>query len=165
MVVVAPTTVEAIRSAGGWLFDNAMTGWDVLVLVAEPGDYRPLRILGARAAELEAAVTSRVHGPRPHVLAVDAELVESDARVRRLVLKSLEHGLTEVRVWGRQWPTDIDGEIGPVRHRLSVAARAFKTQALAAAAAPVDSIPATEVFHSGELLPNPSSLPDLIPVS
>lgn len=163
-MVVAPTMVEAIRSAGGWLFDSAMTGWDVMVLVAEPGDYRPLRILGARAADLEAAVTSPVHGPRPHVLAVDAELVESDVRVRRLVLKSLEHGLTEVRVWGEKWPSDLDSEIGSVRHRLSVAARAFKTQALAAAAAPVDSIPVTEEFHSGDLLPNPSSAPNLIPV-
>lgn len=155
--------VDVVRSAGGWLFDSVMTGCDVLVLVADYHDARPLRILGARAADLELAVSSRVRGPQPHVLAVDASLIDADARVRRLVRTSLNHGLTEVRLWGDKLPPELDDEIGEVRHRLSVAARAFKTQALAAAAVPADSIGVTEVFHSGELLPHPPSTPDLIP--
>lgn len=156
--------VEAVRSAGGWLFDTAMAGWDVLVLAADPCDARPLRILGARAADLEAALTSPVYGPRPHALAVHADLCDSDRRVRRLVRKSLDDGLTEVRLWGERWQTRPDDEIGSVHHRLSVAARAFKAQALEAAAAPADSIGVTEVFHSGEMLPQPPRTPDLISV-
>lgn len=163
LVVVAPTIVEAVRSAGGWLFDSVMTGADVVALVADLRDARPLQILGARAADLETAVSSRARGPRPHVLALDADLYESDPRVRRLVETSLDHGLTEVRLWGGQWPPELEDEVGSLCHRLSVAARAFKTQALAAAAAPVDSLAVTEVFHSGELLPTPPGTPDLIP--
>lgn len=160
--MVAPTMVEAVQSAGGWLFDTAMAGWDVLVLTADPCDARALRILGTRAADLDAALTSPVHGPRPHALAVEADLYHSDHRVRRLVLKSLDDGLTEVRFWGERWPTDSDNEPGSVHHRLSVAARAFKAHALQAADAAADSIGVTEIFHNGEMLPQPPRTPDLI---
>ena len=33
--VVAPSVVEAVRAAGGWMFDRVMAGWDVRVLVAD----------------------------------------------------------------------------------------------------------------------------------
>jgi hypothetical protein len=160
--VVAPTAVEAVRASGGWMFDRVMAGWDVMALVADCDDYRPLHILGARVADLEAALTSPVRGPLPHVLALDMRMYHADHRVRRLVLRSLERGLTEVRVWGEDRMTDPDGEIVSVRHRLSVAARAFKTQALAAAAVPADTLDDAEVFQSGELLATPAEAPDLV---
>jgi len=152
-----------VRAAGGWLFDTAMTGWDVQVLAGDPRDGRALRILGARAADLEAALTSPVYGPRPHALAVDAELYDSDRRVRWLVRNSLDDGLTEVRLWGLRWQADSDDEIGSMRHRLSAAARAFKARALEAADAPADPVGGTEVFHSGEMLAYPPEQPDLVP--
>src|SRR5207302_10989232 len=43
LVLAAPTTVAAVRAAGGWLFDTAMTGWDVQVLAGDPRDGRALR--------------------------------------------------------------------------------------------------------------------------
>ncbi|WP_199542638.1 hypothetical protein [Prauserella sp. PE36] len=150
-----------MRAAGGWLFDRVMAGWDVLVLVADPLNSRPLRILGAKGVDLEAALTSRVSGPRPHAIAVDAGLYESDDRVQRLVVRSIDHGLTDVRLWGEDWTDGLDEDSGSVSHRLSVAARAFKAHALAAAAAPADSVEVTEVFCSGDLLP---AAPDLVPV-
>lgn len=162
--MVAPTTVEAVQATGGWMFDRAMAGWDVMVLVADTADSRPLHILGAYVGDLEAALRSQARGPQPHVLAVDAHLLDSDHRVRRLVVSLLERGLTEVRLWGEEWPQDIEGEVVSLHHQLSVAARAFKTQALAAAAAPVESLDTTEVFHSGELLPQPLGVTDLVPV-
>lgn len=152
--MVAPTTCDTVRYAGGWLFDRVMAGWDVLVLLAEPGDPRPLRILGARVAGLEAAMTSTVTGPRPHVLAVAARLYDSDERVRRWVRRSVDHGLTEVRLWGGHLSPEIEARTGSVRHTLSVAARAFKAQALAAAAAPAAAIDEAELFRSGELIPD-----------
>ena len=36
--VVASTTADVVRSAGGWLYDSARAGWDVNVLVADGGD-------------------------------------------------------------------------------------------------------------------------------
>lgn len=158
-MVVAPSMVDAVRACGGWLFDRVMAGWDVMALVAEPCDTRPLQILGVRTVEMEAAFTSPVPGPWPHAVAVDARLYSRDARVRRLVRKSLDQGLTEVRLWGDRLPVELDGEPCPVCHRLSVAARAFKAQALAAADVPAGSIGESEVFRGGELLPG---TPDLV---
>jgi hypothetical protein len=114
-----------------------MAGWDVTVLVADNSDDRPLQILGAETADLETALVSGLAGltgPRPHALAVAADLYERDARVRQGVRHALESGQTEVTLWGDTWPAELD-RVDSVEHRLSVAARAFKAQALAAASA------------------------------
>ena len=151
---MTPSTADAVSACGGWLFDQVMAGWDVLVLVAEPGDARPMRILGARAVDLEAALTSSLRDPRPHSLAVAADLYDSDVRVRRLVRWSIGEGLAEVRLWGDCGTTELDGgtdvRIGDVSHRLSVAARAFKAQALAAAGSWC-AVADSESFRGGEL--------------
>ena len=47
---VAPTVLDAVRFAGGWIYDRVMAGWDVTVLVGGDEDCRPLEILGAEAA-------------------------------------------------------------------------------------------------------------------
>ena len=44
--VVASSVDDVVVSAGGWLFDRAMAGWEVNLLIAEPSDARPLQILG-----------------------------------------------------------------------------------------------------------------------
>lgn len=146
---------DTVRFAGGWLFDRVMAGWDVLVMVGESSDTRPLQILGARAADMEAALSSSATGPRPHVLAVDARLYDTDERIRRWVVRTIDHGLTEVRLWGDHLPPELDARTGSVRHTLSMAARAFKAQALVAAAAPACPIAESELFRSGELVPDP----------
>lgn len=123
-----------VRFAGGWLFDQAMAGWDVNVLTADHGDLRPLRILGARAHDLDAALAAPVvPGSCLQIIAVPAELYHREARVRRVVLHARS---AEVRLWG-----DIrhGGETQPVRHRLSFAARAFKAHALAAVGVPAEA--------------------------
>jgi hypothetical protein len=163
-VVQASTTAEAVRSAGGWLFDRVMAGWDVTVLVSDVLDSRPLHILGARAVDLGIALSCHVRKPKPHALAVDAGLYAVDERVRHSVQDALEDGLTDVWLWGDQWPEDLNDEVDPVHHRLSVAARAFKAQALAAAAVPVGGIGTTEVFRAGELLPESLDTSRLVPV-
>ena len=128
-----------MRFAGGWLFDLVIAGWDVVVHVNDPHDTRPLRILGARAVDLQCTLASRTRDPHPQALAVDADLYDSDARVRRMVSAAA----IETRLWAQSWPTE-----GPeVQHRLSVAALAFKAQALAAASASVEVVAATEVFR------------------
>jgi hypothetical protein len=55
-------------------------------------------------------------------------------------------GLAEVRLWREEWPAELAGPAGPVRYQLSVAARAFKAQALALAAIPADLAHDTEEF-------------------
>jgi hypothetical protein len=142
---------DAVRCAGGWLFDRVAAGWDVTVLTADQADPRPLRILGARPADLQCALSSPVRGPRPRAIAVCGGLYGSDPRVRRLVTRARDE-LVEVTLWDGTGPAgepaDSEGEWLP--HRLSVAARAFKAQAMAAAAVPADASGATEFFRRGE---------------
>jgi hypothetical protein len=152
LLVVAPNPVEVVRYAGGWLFDRAIAGWDVRVLTADPANSRPLRILGVRPFHLEPTLASPVRGPRPQAVAVAAELYDADARVRRLVHAALDDGMTDCRLWADRWPTGFAEGADAVRYRMSTAARAFKAQAMAALAAPVDELQTTETFRQAELL-------------
>ena len=45
----------------------------------------------------------------------------------------MKRGLTQVTVWGQDWPTEFSRKAEPIEHRLSAAARAFKAHALGAA--------------------------------
>lgn len=162
--VVAPSVVDVVRFAGGWLYDRAMAGWDVTVLVTDHADDRPLQILGARTLDLEYALASVGQRPRPQTLAVAADLLGCDSRVRRGVLQALDHGVTEVTLWGETWPAELDDSVGLVQHQLSAAARAFKTAALATAAVSEAPIGATETFRTGAMT-CPSVAADLVPAS
>lgn len=151
-MVVTPSMAEAVRCAGGWLFDSGMAGWDVTVLTADHADPRPLRILGARAADLESAPDLPLGGARPRAIAVCASLYGSDAGVRRMVRKALDDERVEVRLWDGRCPVEADRGETWLPHRLSVAARAFKAQAMMAAAVPAGSESTTEFFRRGELV-------------
>jgi hypothetical protein len=150
LVVIAPSLADVVRYAGGWLFDLVTGGWDSTVLTADHADPRPLRILGARPYDLETVLTGPPAGRCLHAIMVEANLYSSDARVRRMVYHASGEGLTEVMLWGADWPEDLDSTADPVRHRLSVAARAFKAHALAAAAVPAD-VSDIEVFRRNRI--------------
>ncbi len=150
-MAIAPSVVDAVRFTGGWLFDQVMAGWDVNVLTTDHTDPRPLRILGAHAVDLEYALARAIHGPCLQAIGVSADLYDGDARVRRMV-QTLGEGPADIRFWSDRWPENLGGRADPVRHRLSVAARAFKAQALTAAALAVDADEVTEVFWRAELM-------------
>ncbi len=151
LTVIAPGLAELVPYAGGWLFDQAMAGWDVTVLTAGQADPRPLRILGARGYDLETVLAVPLAGRCLQAIAVQANQYRSDARVRRMVYHALDQSLAEVRLWGDDWPEDLDGGTRPVRHQLSMAARAFTAQALAAAAAPGAVSDDVEEFRAGRI--------------
>src|SRR5579875_2781982 len=125
--VVAVDVADVVLSAGGWLFDRAMAGWEVSVLLPEPSDALPLRILGVRTLQWQADLDGSAG------LAVGAEAFAAHAGIRDMVLKALDHSLTEVTLWGDEWPLGVDRATTAVHHRLSAAARVFKRHALAAA--------------------------------
>jgi hypothetical protein len=160
--VVAPTVLDAVRFAGGWVYDRVMAGWDVTVLVGDDDDVRPLEILGAEVRDLESVLASWEDRPNPQTVAVAADLFDRDARVRQGVLEALEQGATEVTLWGEGLPAELDESVDSVQHRLSSAARAFKAQALAAANAPDGAVGNTEIFRCGMMA---SVAADLIPAS
>lgn len=162
--VVTTNVPEVVKFAGGWLVDRVMAGWDVTVLVDGAQDLRPLEILGVVTQDLEAALEDWSDRPHPQTVAVASELFSADARVRQGVLNALEHGLTEVTLWGEHCPEELDDTVGSVRHQLSAAARAFKAQALAAIDPPVTGVGDAETFRSG-VMARPPVAADLIPAS
>ena len=83
---------------------------------------------------------------RVGALAVSAELLRADQRVRDEVVHVLKRGLTEVTVWGSQWPAELGRQSDAVNHRVSSAARAFKSQALAAADVSVNEVRSSETL-------------------
>jgi hypothetical protein len=161
--VVAPTVLDAVRFAGGWVYDRVMAGWDVTVLVGSDEDVRPLEILGANVRDLESVLQSWEDRPHPQTVAVAADLFAVDARVRGHVLNALDQGATEVTLWGDSLPAELDESVDSVQHQLSAAARAFKAQALAAAdESAATAVGDTETFRCGMMA---SVAADLIPAS
>jgi hypothetical protein len=77
---------------------------------------------------------------------VSADLLAADVRVREQILRVLKRGLTEVIVWGTHWPAELGGKADPIPHRVSPAARAFKSHALMAADISTDSVSPTETL-------------------
>jgi len=149
--VVATTAQDVLQSAGGWLCDRARAGWDVNVMVADGGDPRPLTILGATAVDLNEGFLTMVRSSsRIGALAVSADLLGADRRVCDEVVRVLQRGLAEVTVWGSQWPAELGRQTDAVHHRVSAAARAFKSHALAAADMSADAVtPSETLFRIG----------------
>jgi hypothetical protein len=147
--VVAANIPDAVMSIGGLIFDRAMAGWDVSVVIDGGSDRviddRPIRILGGRVAKrLESLV-----GPsaRPHMLAVATDVMVKSEAVRRHVLAAGNDNEAEVLLWGRHHPTNLNCRFVAGVHRPSAAAHVFKSQALAAGGALV-SPRADEGFYS-----------------
>jgi hypothetical protein len=159
--VVAPTVLDAVKFAGGWVYDRVMAGWDVTVLIGDDEDARPLEILGAEVRDLESVLESWQDRRHPQTIAVAADLFDRDSRVRKGVLSALEQGATEVTLWGEGLPAELDKSVDSVQHQLTAAARAFKAQALAAANNS-EAVGHTETFRCGMMA---SVAADLIPAS
>lgn len=148
LTVVASSVVDLVGSAGGWICDKARAGWDVKVVLTDGDDTRPLVILGASpvdaGAELSDVMTMASRGG---ALAVSANALADD-RIRAGVLGIVRRGLTQVTVWGQDWPTEFSRKADPVEHRLSSAARAFKAHALGAATVSTSPVAGTETLYS-----------------
>jgi hypothetical protein len=161
--VVAPTVLDAVKFAGGWVYDRVMAGWDVTVLIGNQDDVRPLEILGAETLDLDSVLADWEDRPHPQTVAVAADLFDRDSRVLQHVRNALDQGATEVTLWGDRLPAELDHSVDSVQHNLSAAARAFKARALSAANDPeAAAVGHTETFRCGMMA---SVAADLIPAS
>ncbi|WP_019925230.1 hypothetical protein [Nocardia sp. BMG111209] len=133
VAVIACDTSELVNSAGGWIFDRSLAGWDVTVLAADPADPLPLRILGAEVVDLNEAIARGPADVEPQAYAISAAYCATNARLRRWVVRAIARGRHEITLYGADCPDELAGRTAPDRHRLSLAARMFKTHALAAA--------------------------------
>ncbi len=142
--VVAASAADVVQSAGGWLYDRVMAGWEVTALLPLGSDCRSLRILGVRASDADPRFA--LAGSTSQGLAVSAEAFTADARIRDKVLESLGDRFTEVALWGEGWPLGVSRAMTGAQHVLSAAARKFKGYALAAAGIPCAAVDPTETL-------------------
>lgn len=140
--VVAAGVGDVVQSAGGWLYDRVMAGWEVTVLLPHACDTRALRILGVGVSD----AGSEWDDSATQGLAVSAAAFGADARVRDKVLKSLDDRLAEVALWGDGWPVSVHRGLARAQHVLSAAARTFKGHALVAAGISCGSVGPTETL-------------------
>ena len=147
LTVLATDAIDAVTGAGGLIFDRASSGWRVGVYIAEPGDDRPLRILGVSSQGL---LPGALAGPTewPDALLIAGALYKANSSVCGFFDAASRNRFTEVALWGGKWPAALASGVGRVEHHLSIAARAFKAHSMnAAGVQPL--VAATESFHSG----------------
>lgn len=148
LTVAAADICELVRFSGGWLCDQARAGWSVAVLVPDVPDaseVRPLTILGVTplAADLESVLANA----RGAALAISAQLLRHDRRLTDRVLELARRGGTDIVSWGERCPDGAGRPIEAIEHRLSAAARAFKSRALLAAAVDPRTVDPTETIY------------------
>ena len=81
------------------------------------------------------------------MLAVATDMFAANEPLRRLVLAARKGNATEVLLWGRRQPPNLNCKFVPGRHRPSAAAQVFKSHALAARGTFVAE-PTDEGFYS-----------------
>ncbi|MQY28879.1 hypothetical protein [Nocardia aurantia] len=133
LAIVAPTPAAVVEYLGGWVFDQVLAGWDTTVFVPTAADPRPLSILGAELAELPCDAPPPAPEARPHAVAVATELFEIDPRVHKSALATLTSGRSDLTFWGPGRPAELGAVLAQRDFVPSLAARAFKARALAAA--------------------------------
>jgi hypothetical protein len=119
--VFTDSVPDAIRHAGGLMFDRRRAGWQVVVVTDDAIHSRALAILGARIEPL-GDVESRLHEAERGIRTVLAAIDDGTPSRELLGPRS------ELLLWGRQ--DELTGVLRPVRHNLSPAAQIFKAQAL-----------------------------------
>jgi hypothetical protein len=149
LLVLADDVESVVGAAGGWLCDRVRAGWRVTVLAPTELDPRPLTILGLGTAAADTLI-ALPPGRRPTALAVDARLAARHEATRDMVLRAVDDTRTEVTMWGASSLFATDRRFRRVHHRLSAAARAFKSSALRSCGAPAADLRA-EAFHSAAL--------------
>ncbi|HSA52205.1 MAG TPA: hypothetical protein VLH10_19130 [Yinghuangia sp.] len=149
LLVAASTAADAVRFAGGLMFDRASLGWRVTVVTMDgsaPG-CQALPILGATACGRSAGDPPHTSARLPRAVAVASGLYEHEERMRRWVRSSADDNAVEIRFWDSRRAAAGEDTGRDDCHRLSLAARAFKAQALAAVGAPRECCGSVEVFR------------------
>jgi hypothetical protein len=163
LTVLAPTAVDVVAFAGGWLFDRVAAGWNVSVFLVEHSAEQSLRILGADNVDLctagMCAQQVRVGG----AVALSTELVSDGHPFRPSLLRAFGARRTAVTLWGNSFPAELSCGADPLTYQLSTAAQAFKAHALVAAGAPREMARPTELFRRG--IAHPTAVESVLPLA
>ncbi|MGI5218015.1 hypothetical protein [Nocardia sp. CA-290969] len=146
LVVVSRTVPEVVGLAGGWLFDRAMSGWEVTVLSEDVADPLPARVLGAYVVCWD-SVPASAEGPDPQALAIVGDPRDFDERMRRWVTDYAHRG-RETTLWGESAGLGPQPHAEPAIFRPSRSALLFKAHALNRTAGPPAAVPVEETFRA-----------------
>lgn len=124
--VITDSVSEAVRHAGGLMFDRSRAGWDVVVLTDDRENSRALAILGART-QFPGQVDDRWHERERDIRTVVAAIGGPGAKGASVGGLRPE---PELLLWGPHVDDEPARALRPVRHRLGAAALSFKTHAL-----------------------------------
>lgn len=148
LLAIGPTVLDVVAYTGGYLFDQSMAGWRVRAAVPATDDHLPLAILGVESTELEAALVEFASERSAGVVVVCANFHDHDHAVGAVVRAAVKEAQADVLLWDRETDADEFTSACAVRHRLSHAARAFKTLALSAATGAPRDAQMTESFRT-----------------
>jgi hypothetical protein len=95
VAVVGISASDVVEHAGGFLCDRALAGWEVAAFVADSSNSWPLQIIGSNAGDLDVGLALR-NRSYPQALVVARRLHDRDYRVRAVVLRTLNLGVTQV---------------------------------------------------------------------
>lgn len=158
--VITASVAEAVRHAGGLMFDHSLAGWRVRVVTDDTAHRRALTILGTHPQSPERR-DDALHTPnrvvRSLVLPVDQLTVDPQAAA---VQNTEIEPPAELWLWGQHVNSERTGLLHPVRHELSAAARTFKAEALRCAGLDTRVDPGEE-FWAAQIL-NPATLGHLL---
>jgi hypothetical protein len=126
--VITDSVSEAVRHAGGLMFDRSRAGWDVVVLTDDPDNSRALAILGART-QGPGQLDDRFHRREREIRTVVTAIGGFGAEGTSAAVPGLEPH-AQLLLWGHQVDDELARVLQPVRHRLGAAALSFKTHAL-----------------------------------
>ncbi|VEG47039.1 Uncharacterised protein [Mycolicibacterium flavescens] len=149
--VVSATVADAVRHAGGLMFDRVRAGWRVVVVTNDSADSTALTILGTHTqspGEPEEIPAKSGRVVRTRIMPADSLFV--DRRPAGVPLNRAEPG-SQLLFWGPRVNCEPAGPVYPVRHELSPAARRFKAHALHAAGLATHVEPSEE-FWSNEVV-------------
>lgn len=143
--VFTDSVPEAIRHAGGLMFDRRRAGWDVVVSTEDCRFARALAILGVRLLDPSSPDDQEPGSPWDicTVVARAATCVRDSSETTRF--------LDQDFLWWSPGDVEESSPVRTVRHELSSAAQAFKRQALRCAGCLAGPEP-YEVFRTADLV-------------
>jgi hypothetical protein len=147
--VVADSVADAVRHAGGLMFDRGRIGWRISVVTDDTAHCRALTILGVHR-ELPGAREQSSSGQDRVVrcLVLPAKLLTANPHAIA-VENAMPEPPAELLLWGPYANGELTDQLCPVRYELSAAARMFKAEALRSMGTDVRVEPA-ETFWAGE---------------
>lgn len=167
--VVSASVAEAVRYAGGLMFDRSAAGWRVRVVTDDAAHRRALTILGTHTQSPEQR-DDALHNPNRVVRSLVLPVAQLTVDPRTPAVQDAEiESPAELLGWGQHVNSESTGLLHPVRHELSAAARTFKAEALRCAGLD-PRVDACEEFWAaktlnpapyGHLRPNPHRSHDI----